>query len=262
MTAPAPVSPRQSPAHVDPLCLLDVFDSIPDPRCSSGRRHSLGALLGLLMVSFMTGKQTVKDAVLFGRLHPSLRELLGFTHPKCPSQSTYTRLFHVLPVESLRGAVSGWLAYLAEQRCHRSRPMTAAVDGKAVRGAPGIHALNIFAHDYWMLLDQYEVAKSKENELTVFRERLEEFLARYPFVRILTMDAAFCEAKTMEALTSNNRLGIFQVKENQKTACFELERFFRRMLFEGSPDYREAEKKWGLHRDARAVGMPRAAAHS
>jgi hypothetical protein len=167
----------------------------------------------------------------------------------------------VLRVESLREVISSWLAHLAAARCRKGQTMSSAVDGKAVRGA-GVFALNIFTHDYWMLLDQFEVAQSKENELAVFRERVEEFLAKYPFVRIITMDAAFCEGKTMELLTKNNRLGIFQIKGNQKTALFDLERFFRRILHEVTPDYRETEKKWGLHRDPRSVGTPGPAVHS
>jgi hypothetical protein len=256
MTAPAPASsPAVPPPHVA-LSLAQVFATVRDPRAEKGRRHPLSALLALLLVSFLTGKQTVKDAVLLGRHFPHLRTALGFEHSKCPSQSTYTRLFHVLAIDALRQPLLSWLASLAELRRHKARPMVACVDGKTICGA-GVHTLNIFAQDYWMLLDQIEVADGKGNEMTTLRERIEAFFAKYPFVRILTMDAMFCESETMEKLTKNNRLGIFQVKGNQPTAAFEVERIFRALLHGKTPDYQESEKKWGLHRDARGVGAPR-----
>lgn len=258
MTSPVPDS------HDLTLCLsrslFDILDEVSDPRHKKGQRHSLQALLSLLVLSFVTGGETVKDAVLLGRTRPHLRPALGFSHRLCPSQSTYTRLFHVLPVETLRQVIARWLSSIAELRRHGVRPIAAAVDGKAIRGG-GAHALNIFAHDLWQLLDQFEVEGIKDNEMTVFRCAMEDFLARYPFVKILTFDAIFCEQKTMEALTKNNRLGIFSVKENQPETFDRLWRWFHATLPKGAPDYREAEKKRGLHRDARTVGTPRSRRH-
>lgn len=250
MSAPAPTS------HDLTLCvsrsLFDVLGTVADPRRERGRRHSLQALLGLLVLSFTTGGQTVKDAVILGRSLPHLRRALGFKHRLCPSQSTYTRLFHVLPVESLRSVISLWLCELARMRRHGERPIAAAVDGKAVRGG-GAYALNIFAQDFWQLLDQFEVQGSKENEMSAFRVVMEDFLTRYPFVRILSFDALYCEQKTMEALTKNNRVGIFQVKDNQPELADRLLRWYH-ALPKGTPGFRESEKKRRLHRHPNTVG--------
>lgn len=241
-------------AHAPVLSLFEALSKVPDPRVASGRRHSMAALLALLVVAFCTGAETVKDAVLFGRARKWLRKELGFTHDKCPSQSTYTRLFKVLPMEDVRAALSQWLLTLARLRSERrGQGLCAAVDGKALRGA-GVHTLNIFVHDLWTLLDQYEV-DVKANEMSAFRGRMDEFLGRYPFVKLLTFDAIFCEQKTMETLTRHNRMGIFQVKENQPEGLFRIERLFSAHLG-GSPDTESVEKKRGLHRDPKAVGSP------
>lgn len=238
-------------AHAPVQSLLEVLASVADPRDPRGVRHGLGPLLALLVVSFCTGSQTVKDAVLFGRHHRWLRKALGFGHPIAPSQSTYTRLFKVLPVDAVRDAVGAWLRSLARLRCQaRGRQCAASVDGKALRGA-GVHALNIFAQDFWVLLDSYEVA-AKTNEMSAFRARIGEFCERYPFVRILTFDALFCEQATMQALTERNRMGIFQVKDNQPEALQRLHRWFS-PLAKDAPDFRETEKKRRLHRHPRAV---------
>lgn len=141
-------------------------------------------------------------------------------------------------------------------RRHGERPIAAAVDGKAIRGG-GAYALNIFAHDFWQLLDQVEV-DSKQNEMGAFRDAMDGFLERYPFVRILTFDAIFCEQRTMEALTKNNRMGIFQVKENQPELANQLLRWYH-ALPKGTPGFRESEKKRGLHRHPVAMGSAGAA---
>lgn len=250
MTAPSPAAHDMT--LVLSKSLFDVLKDVPDPRQLRGQRHSIQALLALLVLSFLTGGQTVKDAVLLGRNYSHLRPALGFTHRLCPSQSTYTRLFKVLPVATVREAVARWLAALADLHRRQDRAVVAAVDGKAVRGG-GAYTLNIFAHDFFQLLDQLTVEGAKENEMSVFRAAMDDFLDRYPFVRILTFDAIFCEQKTMEALTRHNRMGIFQVKENQPETLFMIQRFFDKLLA-SKPDDRVVEKKWRLRRHARHMG--------
>jgi len=250
MTAPAP--------SLDDACepfmgsLLDALYRVPDPRGDKGLRHPLGALLGLLVLSCLMGGNTVKEATILGRLERPLRERLGFTHKTSPSQSTYTRLFKQLPLSALQGALCSWLAALAQARS-RGAALSASVDGKAVRGGRA-HALNVFVQEYWLLLDQMEVLQGKESEMAVFRQKMEAFLARHPFLKILTFDAVFCERTTMEMLTRNNRLGIFQVKENQPETLDRLLRWFHGSLPKARPDLREVEKKRGLRRHTRGVG--------
>lgn len=241
-------------AHAPVRCLFDALATIKDPRDCSGRRHALGSLLALLVVSFCTGGQTVKDAVEFGRARRWLRRELGFVHPTCPSQSTYTRLFKVLPLEAVRLALSDWLRSMVEIWAGRRRQgVSASVDGKMLRGA-GVHVLNVFVHDLWVLLDQYEVT-SRGNEMSAFRTLLDEFLLRYPFVALLSFDAIFCDQQTMDALTRHNRRGLFQVKENQPEGLRRMERWFASVP-KDSPDTAGTEKKWGLHRHAQAVHAP------
>ena len=259
-TSPAPLPTSALPSddldQAPAKTLLEVLASVPDPRSPLGRRHPIGALLALLVVSFAAGRQTVKDAVLLGRHERPIRSALGFTHPKSPSSSTYTRLFKDLPVESVRKAIADWLSHLVAAWCQkRGRSAAVCVDGKTLRGA-GVHTLNIFVQDFWILLDQYEV-NAKANEMSAFRERLASFCERYPFVTILTFDALFCEQQTMGALTKNNRMGIFQVKDNQPETLFRLERWLA-ALPQAKPDAAETEKKWGLHRHARVVDRARA----
>jgi hypothetical protein len=212
--------------------LLEVLSEVADPRSRHGVRHSVCSLLSLLVVGLLSGSNTVKGCVLYGRERKALRLRLGFTHPKCPSQSTYTRLFAVLTISSLRDALEQWLEALAAARAERSkRPLVASVDGKALR-ATGQHVLNVFVQDWWRLLDMREVG-AKENELSAFGEALGEMLKKYPFLSIFTFDAMFAQHSVVEELTRNNRMGIFQIKDNQAETVRRLQRWFSRQRAEG-----------------------------
>lgn len=233
-----------------------VLSQIPDPRSPHGKRHALSSLLGLLVLGFLCGQNTVKDIVVFGRERKKVRQWLGFTHPKCPSQSTYTRLFQALPIESVRRVFSQWLESLARLRIRRG---VACVDGKALRGC-GRHILNVFVQDYWSLLDMLEVAE-KKNELSAFQAELDNMLQKYPFLQVFTFDAMFTQHAVVEKLTRNNRMGIFQVKDNQSETLRRLERWFY-ALPKDSCQVQETEKKWRLHRDPHAMERCGAKRHS
>jgi hypothetical protein len=216
--------------------LLDACVAIPDPRGFKGRRHSLPALLALLVAGFAGGCNTMTAIVAFGREHPELRARLGFTHEKSPSQSTYSRLFEKLDVAALREVIVGWLASAARAR----KGCAASVDGKALR-ATGDHFLHVFLQDYWLLVDLFEVGE-KNNEHSAFERELDGLLQRYPWLSLLTFDAMFCQHKIAEKLIGNGKKAIFQVKENQPETLRRLERFFSPLPKE-KPDHRSVEKK-------------------
>lgn len=257
-TGVAPLSSAVAPAAEDwaGRSLLDALSKVPDPRSRHGLRHPLSSLLGLLAMGFLCGQNTVKHIVIFGRERVGLRRWLGFTHAKCPSQSTYTRLFKVLPIESVRGVLAPWLEAVA---CQRMRRAAGTVDGKALRGT-GQHIVNVFVQDFWCLLDMFEVGQ-KQNELSAFQAQLHEMLGKYPFLKLLTFDAMFAQHTVVETLTANNRLGIFQIKENQEETFRRLERWFAALPAD-SCQAQETEKKRGLHCDPHAVVRPGPGRHS
>jgi len=254
----APESPAAAGVDEVPVerSFFEALSSVADPRSRHGRRHPLASLLGLLALGFLSGQNTVKDIVVFGRNRRPVRRWLGFTHAISPSQSTYTRLFQALPIESVRSVLAQWLEDLARLRIRRG---VGTVDGKALRGC-GRHILNVFVQDYWCVLDMLEVSE-KKNELSAFEAEMDAMLQKYPFLQILTFDAMFSQHAVVEALTRHNRMGIFQIKDNQPETLRRLERWFH-ALPKDSCQVQETEKKWGLPRDPHAVDRSRAAADS
>ena len=233
---PAPLSDDDS----EPLqSFLELLQTLPDPRSAQGRRHPLPALLALLVAGFAAGANTMTAIVAFGRERPALRRRLGFTHPVSPSQSTYCRLFEVLPVETLRQAMVCWLGACARRRAGQS-PAAAAADGKAMRKS-GVHVMHVFLQDYWQLIDLFEVAANK-NELSAFEDHLDGFLARHPWLSLLTFDALFCQRSVVKQLVGKGKKAIFQVKGNQKETLRRLRRHFS-PLAQAKPGHQSEEKK-------------------
>jgi len=70
---------------------------------------------------------------------------------------------------------------------------------------------------------------------------------------MLTFDAIFCERRTMEMLSRHNRMGLFQVKDNQPEGLARIEHLFSPLLG-GGPDTRGVGKIRGPHRHPWAVG--------
>jgi hypothetical protein len=230
--------------------LVSVFASIPDPRERSGRRHSLPALLSLLVAAWSCGANSMNQVVAFGRRQPALRRALGFTHPKSPSGSTYTRLFKVLCFGALRDAVGMWFAQLAQLRLEGAGA-SVAVDGKTSRGSQE-HSVYVFLQDLWQVVDMLPPTQAG-GELGSFEQALGRLLERHPFLNLFTFDALYTQRTVAETITAQGRRAIFQVKSNQRETLALLERQLARTIH-AKPDARTVEKKWELCRRAPTVG--------
>jgi hypothetical protein len=216
--------------------LMDALAQVPECRGRQGREHPLTALLSGLIVAFMSGCNTIKQAVIFLRERKALRRELGFTSQFSPSQSTYHRLLSCLDLGPLREALGSWLKTLASKKGAK----VAAIDGKALRGSAK-RVIHAFAQDFWLLLDLFEVDK-KKNEDSAFRGQIDEILARYPFLEIFTLDAGFASRPLINAIGGRGKRALFQIKGNQS----ETERRLRRWFLKAdktAPDVVTREKK-------------------
>ena len=189
----------------------------------------------MLVVAMCCGANHVKNAVIFGCERKALRRRLGFTHSIAPSQSTYTRLFQRLDLGAFQQALTRWLhSAVAAWAKRRTQPIAVSVDGKALRGSKH-HLLHTFIQDFWMLLDMRQIGE-KQNEFSAFNQQLEDMLKVYPFISTFTFDAIFAQHKIAQTLTADGRLGLFQIKDNQRETLLRLERWFH-ALPKAKPDF-------------------------
>ena len=118
----------------------------------------------------------------------------------------------------------------------------------------------VFLQDYWRLVDLWEVG-SKQNELSAFECELDSFLARHPWISVLTFDAIFCQHTVAKKLAGNGKKAIFQVKDNQRETLRRLRKFFDAAATQCEPGLRSEEKKKQVDDPARSVAAQGAQAH-
>ena len=71
------------------LSLLEALGSLPDPRSTHGRRHPLGAVLGLAVCAMLCGARSLYAISQWGRDQGlEVSQTLGFTRDRTPCVST------------------------------------------------------------------------------------------------------------------------------------------------------------------------------
>jgi predicted transposase YbfD/YdcC len=156
---------------------FDVLGSVPDPRCTRGRRYSLAALLAIAILAtaagmrgyagFATWACTAPEEVLAG---------LGVRFRR-PSEKTFRSVLSRLDAADLDRRLGAYfMALAAEQAAAAGEPLAVALDGKSLRGArragaAAAHLVSVFAHRARLVLGQLAVAE-KSNEIPCVRKLL------------------------------------------------------------------------------------------
>ena len=202
--------------------LLEVLDALPDPRSVHGRRHPLGAILGLAVCAMLCGARSLYAISQWGRdqgLEAS--QTLGFTRNPTPCVSTLQQVFSrcsagVQPVGPgcFQIRLAQWLKY---QGLEEGEAL--AIDGKRLRGIhgeqlPGMHLVAAYAHQPGILVGQQAV-RAKRNELDAVPGLLEQLELRG---RVVTAAAQFTQRRVCQHIVSQGAL--FLCHKGQ-SACLE-----------------------------------------
>ena len=197
--------------------LATAIQSVPDPRSKQGVSHPFTGLLALVLLGLTARQIYISHIVEWAKHHwHELKTPFGFKSEKPPSATTISRAFAKLSLKDFQQAMTTFFQFLlAEQR-----NLTAAVDGKTskqFRHADGsaIHLLNVFIHDFHLVLAQYPVSGEKTNEGNCLKQHAEEFFEKYPFVQLFTGDAAFTTRPVLQVLQDLGKDYLFCVKNNQ-----------------------------------------------
>ena len=196
--------------------LLAAFRELTDPRCRRGIRHPFASLLALTFLGLLCRQPDFAAIARWARHHwGELAGPLGFTREHAPHQTTLSRAAARYSVAEFRVVLAGRLAgRLAAE------PLAAAVDGKTSKqahdaGGQPLHTLNVFAHGVKLALADWPVDGDKKTEPEVLKAHLDELLAAYPGLRVLTGDASFCQRPLARAIVEAGRDYVLAVKDNQ-----------------------------------------------
>ena len=181
------------------LTLLEVMGRLPDPRSGHGRRHPLGAILGLAVCAMLCGARSLYAISQWGRdQDQDVSEALGFTRERTPCVSTLHQVFSRLDREAFELLLGQWLA---ERGLEAGEAL--AIDGKRLRGIhgeqlPGVHLVAAYAHRSGIVLGQQAVAQ-KKNEL----EAVYQLLTRLELQdRVAPGDAQFTQREACRRIVA------------------------------------------------------------
>jgi len=152
--------------------LLEALAEVPDPRSRHGRRYQIASVLAMAVCAIACGARSQYAITQWGREHFALvKEALGITRERTPSQATVHRVFKRLKVKAFERVLAEWF------QARGLKPGEGiAIDGKTLRGihgeeVPGVHLVSAYAHRRGIVLDQ-EAAPGKGQELEAVREML------------------------------------------------------------------------------------------
>jgi len=198
--------------------LVEVFSQIEDPRHARGVRYPFAGMVSLVFLGLLARITEMAVVVPWAAAHwDELKEPLAFTRDKPPCDTTLSRTLAGLSLEEFRQAFAMWLKRAVADYDGR---WVAAVDGKTCRqgldadGTP-VQMLNVFLQRAKVTLDQWSVGDDKTNEPGCLKQHLEELLAAYPALRLLTGDAIYAQRPLLDLLRAQGCDYLFQVKVNQ-----------------------------------------------
>jgi DDE_Tnp_1-associated/Transposase DDE domain len=193
--------------------LMELLESLDDPRGARGKRHPLPALLALAVVAMLAGQVTYEAIVQYGKERgwPFL-QALGFTRRRGLCKATYSRVFRRIDVAAFEAAVAAWVG----ARLGPGDARHLALDGKSLRGSreggtPAAHLVAAYAPDVAAVVGQARVdATTNEHKAAL------ELLGVLPLRgRVVTADAMFTHRDVCAAVLAGGGDYILPAKDNQ-----------------------------------------------
>ncbi|MFP9228369.1 ISAs1 family transposase, partial [Pectobacterium cacticida] len=212
--------------------LLEVFESIEDPRQAGKVAHDLSELLVVAVSAVLSGADTFVEIVQWGQMKLDwLRQHLSLPHG-IASHDTFTRVFGLIDPTQFEQAFRCWVGSLVPVLGEQ----VVAIDGKTSRRTASkgttepLHLVSAFAAGANLVLGQRATA-CKSNEKTAIPELL-QVLSLHGC--IVTIDAMGTQANIAQAIRDRGADYVLAVKDNQPTLADSIRDFFA--LFQQAPE--------------------------
>lgn len=212
--------------------LVSAFRQLDDPRDPRGVRHPFAGVVTLALLGMLARIREMETLVRWAETNwEELAAPLGFDRPTPPVATTISRTLALCTVGEVQAIFLDWLRQFADELPNEG---VVAVDGKTAKqgidtnGRP-LHMLNALVHEVKVTVGQWSVGTEKTNEPTLLRRQLEELVANFPALRLLTGDAMFAQRPLAELLTEGGIDYLFQIEANQGDTLDALENCFAKV---------------------------------
>ena len=219
-------------SEVARLSLLEVFESVEDPRQAGKVAHDLGELLVVAVSAVLSGADTFVEIVEWAEFKLDwLRKHLALPHG-IASHDTFARVFGLIDPGEFEQAFRRWVGSLVPVLGEQ----VVAIDGKSSRrtarkdSTEPLHLVSAFAAGANLVLGQ-RATQAKSNEKTAIPELLRVLSLEGC---IVTIDAMGTQANIAQAIRDRGADYVLAVKDNQPTLADSIRDFFA--LFKQAPE--------------------------
>jgi len=195
------------------LSFTKYFADLPDPRVDRTRWHRLDDILVITLCAVVCGADGFEEIERFGKAREDwLKTFLALPNG-IPSHDTFNRVLAALDRTMFSDCFARWMTDLCEAT--GLRPV--AVDGKALRAAPGdtfsgcLHLVSAWATENNLFLGQVAV-EAGSHEIAAVPELLKVLDLKGALV---TIDAAGCQKATVRQVRDRGGEYLVAVKGNQ-----------------------------------------------
>lgn len=205
--------------------VLAHFQTLPDPRMSRTRRHTLADILVITLCGVICGADDWAALERFGNAKLKwFRTFLALPHG-IPSHDTFGRVFAALDPEAFKAAFLAWVGTLAAVMPGD----VIAIDGKTLRHTfdtaadkAAIHMVSAWATAQGLCLGQVKT-DAKSNEITAIPKLLEVLALAG---RVVTIDAMGCQTAIAGAIHAKGGDYVLSLKGNQTRLHDDVRTFF------------------------------------
>jgi predicted transposase YbfD/YdcC len=225
-----------------PLVDSSRFDGVLDPRVDRTKRHLLGDVLSLCVVSFLGGADSWVDVERFGLANFDwFRRHLRLPHG-IPSHDTIGRVMAAVCPLQLAAAVREWLTEfrrLLDDEVIAIDGKRLAASGDAAAGKPPLHVVSAWACEARLVLGQL-ATDAKSNEITAVPRLLELIDVAGATV---TVDALNAQKETAAAIRERGGDYVMALKGNHKNLHLAATDLMVEAASEGGPDVRQIVRR-------------------
>jgi hypothetical protein len=206
-----------------------LLEKVKDPRGRQGQYYPFNAILGLIIVGFLCGRQGLMAVYRMGRrLNATQRSQLGFVNGRTPCHSVLTETVRLMDQNDLIEVLGGVIALNGNDTDARQ----IAIDGKTMRATKNekghaAHVLSAFCCGLQNIIGT-KASHSKGMEIPDALKLLDDLDLTD---KIVTGDAMFCQHHITEKIVEKGGDYLLPVKKNQKTLHENIETAFKQPVF-------------------------------
>jgi predicted transposase YbfD/YdcC len=197
-----------------PKSLLEIFDSVPDPRSEKNRRYPLDEVLFLCVCAVISGAEGWSGIAQFGQAKLDwFRRFLPFENG-IPNEDSIAWIIGRLNVEAFQACFIEWVQGIASE----FKGEVIAIDGKTARrshhrsqGKNPLHMVSAWACQQRLSLAQV-ATEEKSNEITAIPALLDLLDIKNA---LITIDAMGCQKDIAEKIVKKQGDYVLALKGNQ-----------------------------------------------